>query len=83
MTKAQVLRNIRSSVGTVRRVAIRQKIVDLQSERAPTSQAGSGPGAKMIQSDTKDNPLKYLLSDSDDEESHIGVIRTCYRVSVC
>lgn len=29
---------------------------------------------KMIQSDTKDNPLEYLLSDSEDEEFCVGVI---------
>ena len=28
----------------------------------------------MVQSDAKDDPLKYLLSDSDDEEPRVGVI---------
>ena len=28
----------------------------------------------MVQSDAKDDPLKYLLSDSEDEESHIAVV---------
>ena len=31
-------------------------------------------GARMAQSDATDDPLKYLLSDSDDEELHLGVI---------
>ena len=28
----------------------------------------------MVQSDAKDDPLKYLLSDSDDKEPCVGVI---------
>ena len=29
----------------------------------------------MVQSDTSDNPLNYLLSDSEDEEIRLAVIR--------
>ena len=31
-------------------------------------------GARMAQSDAKDIPLKYLLSNLDDEEPHKGVV---------
>ena len=37
----------------------------------------------MVQSDTSDNPLKYLLSDSEDEEFRVRVIHVTNSVSKC
>ena len=37
----------------------------------------------MIQSNTKDDPLKYLLPDSDDKEPLVGVIRVTDGGSKC
>ena len=42
-----------------------------KADRAKRSQ--SLADARMIQSNSKDDPFKYLLSDSDDEESYVGV----------
>ena len=44
-------------------------------KRESTGQSRSVSGARMVQSDAKDDPLNYLLSDSDDEEPRVGVIR--------
>ena len=43
-------------------------------KRESTGNSGSAPGTKMVQSDTKDDLLKYLLSDSEDKESCVGVV---------
>ena len=37
----------------------------------------------MVQSNTNDNPFKYLLPDSDDEEPNVGVIRVTDGDSKC
>ena len=39
-----------------------------------TGESRSVSGARMVQSDAKDDPLKYLISDLDDEEPCVGVI---------
>ena len=72
VAEAQVTRAVRSTVGIVRRQGVRQEIVASQSRRALEAQGL--PLEDGVQSDTKDNPLKYLLSDSEDEEFCVGVI---------
>ena len=37
----------------------------------------------MKQSDTKDDLLNYLLSDSEDDESHVGVVHVTDGGSKC
>ena len=37
----------------------------------------------MVQSNTKYDPFKYLLPDSDDKEPHVGVIRVTNGGSKC
>ena len=37
----------------------------------------------MVQSNTKDDPFKYLLPDSDDKEPRVGVIRVTNGGSKC
>ena len=37
----------------------------------------------MVQSDTSDNPFKYLLSDSQDEEFRVGVTHVTDSFSKC
>ena len=41
------------------------------------------PGTRMVQSDTRDDPLQYLFSDSEDEESRVAVIRVKDSGSKC
>lgn len=52
-------------------------------KRESTGQVMSGSGAKMVRSDVDDDPLKYLLSDTDNEESCVGVLRVMDGCSKC
>ena len=65
-----MLRGIRPSVGTVRRLE-----KDCQFQKCEsTGQSELVSGSRMVQNNTKDDPFKYPLSDSDDEEPCVGVI---------
>ena len=53
-------------------------------KRESTGQSGQTLGAKMVQSGSKEDPVSYLLSDSDDdEEPRVGLVKITDGGSKC